>query len=197
MSERMIIDALPVRNNILLGIVATNTGNAVVDAMIQGALRACLEELDDAPKVEVQEWRRASDPPPTHNETWNDGNETYSGETSMKVWAHCADGTQHEAHYEIHDGTGQWFVEGQDDRFDEHGNVTHWMYYPAAPKDQLPENGKKHNLKGRKSSLGSLYTRYFCDCAGPQKKNKHRKLTGAGGDRDAQKLYQRKKDYLW
>lgn len=48
MSERMIIDALPVRNNILLGIVATNTGNAVVDAMIQGALRACLEELDDA-----------------------------------------------------------------------------------------------------------------------------------------------------
>ena len=37
--------------------------------------------------------------------------------------------------YEIHDGTGQWFVEGQDDRFDEHGNVTHWMYYPAAPKD--------------------------------------------------------------
>lgn len=62
-------------------------------------------------------------------------NETYSGETSMKVWAHCADGTQHEAHYEIHDGTGQWFVEGQDDRFDEHGNVTHWMYYPAAPKD--------------------------------------------------------------
>lgn len=40
-----------------------------------------------------------------------------------------------EAHYEIHDGTGQWFVEGQDDRFDEHGNVTHWMYYPAAPKD--------------------------------------------------------------
>lgn len=26
------------------------------------------------------------------------------------------------------------------------------------------------NLKGRKSSLGSLYTRYFCDCAGPQKK---------------------------
>lgn len=112
MSERMIIDALPARNNILLGIVATNTGN-----------------------VEVQEWRRASDPPPTHNETWNDGNETYSGETSMKVWAHCADGTQHEAHYEIHDGTGQWFVEGQDDRFDEHGNVTHWMYYPAAPKD--------------------------------------------------------------
>lgn len=134
-SERMIIDALPARNNILLGIVATNTGNAVVDAMIQGAFRACLKELDDAPKVEVQEWRRASDPPPTHNETWNDGNETYSGETSMKVWAHCADGTQHEAHYEIHDGTGQWFVEGQDDRFDEHGNVTHWMYYPAAPKD--------------------------------------------------------------
>lgn len=106
-----------------------------MDAMIRGAFRACLEELDDAPKVEVQEWRRASDPPPTHNETWNDGNETYSGETSMKVWAHCADGTQHEAHYEIHDGTGQWFVEGQDDRFDEHGNVTHWMYYPAAPKD--------------------------------------------------------------
>nr|DAM48760.1 MAG TPA: hypothetical protein [Caudoviricetes sp.] len=29
---------------------------------------------------------------------------------------------------------------------------------------------QKHNLKGRKSSLGSLYTRYFCDCAGPQKK---------------------------
>ena len=51
MSERMIIDATPVRNSILLGIVATNTGNAVVDAMIQGALRACLEELDDAPKV--------------------------------------------------------------------------------------------------------------------------------------------------
>ena len=67
MSERMIIDALPARNNILLGIVATNTGNAVVDAMIRGAFRACLEELDDAPKVEVQEWRRASDPPPTHN----------------------------------------------------------------------------------------------------------------------------------
>lgn len=64
MSERMIIDALPARNNILLGIVATNTGNAVVDAMIRGAFRACLEELDDAPKVEVQEWRRASDPPP-------------------------------------------------------------------------------------------------------------------------------------
>lgn len=34
MSERMIIDALPVRNNILLGIVAINTGNAVVDVMI-------------------------------------------------------------------------------------------------------------------------------------------------------------------
>lgn len=91
--------------------------------------------MDDAPKVEVQEWRRASDPPPTHNETWNDGNETYSGETSMKVWAHCADGTQHDAHYEIHDGNGQWFVEGKDDKFSEHGNVTHWMYYPAAPKD--------------------------------------------------------------
>ena len=98
MSEKMIIDALPVRNNILLGIMA-------------------------------------SDPPPTHNETWQDGEEVYSGETSMKVWAYCADGTQHEAHYEIHDGTGQWFVEGQDDRFNEHGNVTHWMYYPAAPKD--------------------------------------------------------------
>lgn len=35
MSERMIIDALPVRNNILLGIMETNMGNAVVDAMIQ------------------------------------------------------------------------------------------------------------------------------------------------------------------
>ena len=56
MSERMIIDVLPARNNILLGIVATNTGNAVVDAMIRGAFRACLEELDDAPKVEVQEY---------------------------------------------------------------------------------------------------------------------------------------------
>ena len=51
MSERMIIDALPARNNILLGIAVTNTGNAVVDAMIQGAFRACLKELDDAPKV--------------------------------------------------------------------------------------------------------------------------------------------------
>ena len=80
MSERMTIDALPVRNNILLGIAATNTGNAVVDAMIRGAFRACLEELDDAPKVEVQEWRRASDPPPTHNETWNDGNGRHSGQ---------------------------------------------------------------------------------------------------------------------
>lgn len=40
MSERMIIDALPVRNNILLGIVATNTGNAVVDAMIQGGVQS-------------------------------------------------------------------------------------------------------------------------------------------------------------
>lgn len=40
MSERMIIDALPVRNNILLGIVATNTGNAVVDAMIQGGVKS-------------------------------------------------------------------------------------------------------------------------------------------------------------
>ena len=187
MSERMIIDALPVRNNILLGIMETKTGNVVVDAMIQSAFRACIEELDGAPVVEVPEWRRASDPPPTHNETWHDGDEVYSGETSMKVWAYCADGTQHDAHYEIHDGNGQWFVEGKDDKFSEHGNVTHWMYYPAAP----------HNLKGRKSSLGSLYTRYFCDCAGPQKKNKHRKLTGAGGDRNAQKLYQRKKDYLW
>lgn len=37
--------------------------------------------------------------------------------------------------YEIHDGNGQWFVEGKDDKFSEHGNVTHWMYYPAAPKD--------------------------------------------------------------
>lgn len=61
--------------------------------------------------------------------------EVYSGETSMKVWAYCADGTQHDAHYEIHDGNGQWFVEGKDDKFSEHGNVTHWMYYPAAPKD--------------------------------------------------------------
>lgn len=117
MSERMIIDALPVRNNILLGI------------------RACIEELDGAPVVEVPEWRRASDPPPTHNETWHDGDEVYSGETSMKVWAYCADGTQHDAHYEIHDGNGQRFVEGKDDKFSEHGNVTHWMYYPAAPKD--------------------------------------------------------------
>lgn len=48
---------------------------------------------------------------------------------------YCADGTQHDAHYEIHDGNGQWFVEGKDDKFSEHGNVTHWMYYPAAPKD--------------------------------------------------------------
>lgn len=135
MSERMIIDALPVRNNILLGIMETKTGNVVVDAMIQSAFRACIEELDGAPVVEVPEWRRASDPPPTHNETWHDGDEVYSGETSMKVWAYCADGTQHDAHYEIHDGNGQWFVEGKDDKFSEHGNVTHWMYYPAAPKD--------------------------------------------------------------
>jgi hypothetical protein len=34
MSERMIIDALPVRNNILLGIMETKTGNVVVNAMI-------------------------------------------------------------------------------------------------------------------------------------------------------------------
>lgn len=40
MSERMIIDALPARNNILLGIAATNTGNAVVDAMIQGGVQS-------------------------------------------------------------------------------------------------------------------------------------------------------------
>lgn len=40
MSERMIIDALPARNNILLGIVATNTGNAVVDAMIRGGVQS-------------------------------------------------------------------------------------------------------------------------------------------------------------
>ena len=40
MSERMIIDALPVRNNILLGIMETKTGNVVVDAMIQSAFRA-------------------------------------------------------------------------------------------------------------------------------------------------------------
>lgn len=113
MSERMIIDALPVRNNILLGIMETKTGNVVVDAMIQSAFRACIEELDGAPVVEVPEWRRASDPPPTHNETWHDGDEVYSGETSMKVWAYCADGTQHDAHYEIHDGNGQWFVEGK------------------------------------------------------------------------------------
>lgn len=85
MSERMIIDALPVRNNILLGIMETKTGNVVVDAMIQSAFRACIEELDGAPVVEVPEWRRASDPPPTHNETWHDGDEVYSGETSMKV----------------------------------------------------------------------------------------------------------------
>lgn len=64
MSERMIIDALPVRNNILLGIMETKTGNVVVDAMIQSAFRACIEELDGAPVVEVPEWRRASDPPP-------------------------------------------------------------------------------------------------------------------------------------
>ena len=31
MSERMIIDALPVRNNILLGIMEIKTGNVVVD----------------------------------------------------------------------------------------------------------------------------------------------------------------------
>lgn len=53
MSERMIIDALPVRNNILLGIMETKTGNVVVDAMIQSAFRACIEELDGAPVVEV------------------------------------------------------------------------------------------------------------------------------------------------
>lgn len=135
MSERMIIDALPVRNNILLGIMEIKTGNVVVDAIIQSAFRVCIEELDGAPVVEVPEWRRASDPPPTHNETWHDGDEVYSGGTSMKVWAYCADGTQHDAHYEIHDGNGQWFVEGKDDKFSEHGNVTHWMYYPAAPKD--------------------------------------------------------------
>lgn len=87
MSERMIIDALPVRNNILLGIMEIKTGNVVVDAMIQSAFRVCIEELDGAPVVEVPEWRRASDPPPTHNETWHDGDEVYSGETSMKVWA--------------------------------------------------------------------------------------------------------------
>lgn len=40
MSERMTIDALPVRNNILLGIAATNTGNAVVDAMIRGGVKS-------------------------------------------------------------------------------------------------------------------------------------------------------------
>ena len=40
MSERMIIDALPVRNNILLGIMEIKTGNVVVDAMIQSAFRA-------------------------------------------------------------------------------------------------------------------------------------------------------------
>ena len=40
MSERMIIDALPVRNNILFGIMEIKTGNVVVDAMIQSAFRA-------------------------------------------------------------------------------------------------------------------------------------------------------------
>lgn len=55
MSERMIIDALPVRNNILLGIMEIKTGNVVVDAMIQSAFRVCIEELDGAPVVEVPE----------------------------------------------------------------------------------------------------------------------------------------------
>ena len=59
MSERMIIDALPVRNNILLGIMEIKTGNVVVDAIIQSAFRVCIEELDGAPVVEVPEWRRA------------------------------------------------------------------------------------------------------------------------------------------
>lgn len=68
MSERMIIDALPVRNNILLGIMETKTGNVVVDAMIQSAFRACIEELDGAPVVEVPEWRRASEIPAGGND---------------------------------------------------------------------------------------------------------------------------------
>lgn len=135
MSERMIIDALPVRDDLLSALALADTGNPFGDEILRATIRECIIKLENAPKIEMLEWRRASNPPPTHNETWYDGNEVYSGETSMKVWAHCADGTQHEAHYEIHDGTGQWFVEGQDDRFDEHGNVTHWMYYPAAPKD--------------------------------------------------------------
>ena len=54
MSERMIIDALPVRNNILLGIMEIKTGNVVVDAMIQSAFRVCIEELDGAPVVEYR-----------------------------------------------------------------------------------------------------------------------------------------------
>lgn len=71
MSERMIIDALPVRNNILLGIMETKTGNVVVDAMIQSAFRACIEELDGAPVVEVPEWKRASEIPAGGNDEWN------------------------------------------------------------------------------------------------------------------------------
>lgn len=71
MSERMIIDALPGRNNILLRITETNTGNAVVDAMIQCAFRACIEELDNAPKIEVPEWRRAGEIPVGRNDEWN------------------------------------------------------------------------------------------------------------------------------
>lgn len=71
MSERMIIDALPGRNNILLRITKTNTGNAVVDAMIQCAFRACIEELDNAPKIEVPEWRRAGEIPVGRNDEWN------------------------------------------------------------------------------------------------------------------------------
>lgn len=135
MSEKMIIDALPVRDNLLVALALADTGSPFGDEMLRASVRECIKKLEDAPRLETAEWRRASDPPHTHNETWHDGDEVYSGETSMKVWAYCADGTQHEAHYEIHDGTGQWFVEGQDDRFNEHGNVTHWMYYPAAPKD--------------------------------------------------------------
>ena len=53
MSERMIIDAMPVRNNILLGIMETKTGNVVVDAMIQSAFRACMNKggsEDDSPR---------------------------------------------------------------------------------------------------------------------------------------------------
>lgn len=70
-SERMIIDALPVRDNLLLALALADTGSPFGDEILRASVRECIKKLEDAPRLETAEWRQASEIPVGRNDEWN------------------------------------------------------------------------------------------------------------------------------